>query len=129
MAKYWRAKPKKTKRSKPISGEQRNYMSSEYIRWRKAVYARDKRHCMMCGKKTHRLNAHHIKRWADYPELRFEVSNGISLCIQHHRMVTGKEEQYETLLRSLIQDETQFDIKKLIYEQMNKENKPDENNS
>ena len=56
--------------------------------WRRRVYARDKYTCQECGlqpDKKGQLNAHHIKRWADYPEFRFEVSNGITLCVACHR--------------------------------------------
>ena len=36
-------------------------------------------------KKGYKLNAHHIKSWAFFPELRFEISNGITLCVICHR--------------------------------------------
>ena len=40
----------------------------------------------MCGdNKGGKLNAHHIKSFADYPELRFEVSNGITYCEDCHK--------------------------------------------
>jgi len=56
--------------------------------WRRRVYARDQCTCQKCGlqpNKPRQLNAHHIKPWADYPELRFEVSNGVTLCVACHR--------------------------------------------
>ena len=59
------------------SGSARNM--PEYIAWRKAVYGRDGYTCQDCGaKKT--LTAHHVKQWAHYPALRFDVSNGVTLC-------------------------------------------------
>lgn len=56
----------------------------EYIIWRKAVVERDNWTCQSCGKVGGSLHAHHIKLWKDYPELRYVVDNGITLCIECH---------------------------------------------
>lgn len=61
--------------------------SAAYREWRAAVYRRDNYTCQRCGVRSsrkNRLHAHHIKYWADYPELRFEVSNGLLLCGSCH---------------------------------------------
>jgi len=52
--------------------------------WRKAVLNRDNHACVDCGS-TERLEVDHIKRFADFPELRFDVSNGRTLCNPCHR--------------------------------------------
>jgi 5-methylcytosine-specific restriction endonuclease McrA len=65
----------------------------EYIAWRTAVFTRDKWTCRMCGKTTSTIGgkekrwmqADHIMPWAWYPHLRYEVSNGRTLCLQCHR--------------------------------------------
>ena len=59
--------------------------SSEYVAWRKAVFERDNYTCQNCGRRGGKLEAHHIKSFALYPELRLEVSNGITLCKLYHR--------------------------------------------
>ena len=74
----------------------RNFKDPVYVNWRKKVYARDKYTCQWPGcKSKKKLNAHHIKRWADNPILRFEVNNGITLCWRCHKNIQNKEEQYE----------------------------------
>ena len=61
--------------------------SMEYRDWRKAVYERDGYTCQICGKRGGNLNAHHIKHFAQYPELRMDITNGITLCYDCHRAV------------------------------------------
>ena len=56
----------------------------EYKRWRTEVFKRDGYLCVFCGE-TGRLNADHIKPWRYYPELRYEVSNGRTLCVLCHQ--------------------------------------------
>ena len=65
--------------------------SFEYQNWRKAVYERDNYTCQVCGVKSGKgksvyLESHHLKSFAEYPELRFEVSNGITYCEDCHKI-------------------------------------------
>ncbi len=58
----------------------------EYKIWRKSVFERDNYACIWCGSnKSGTLNADHIKPFADFPELRFDVENGRTLCIDCHK--------------------------------------------
>lgn len=59
--------------------------SKEYRIWREAVFKRDNWTCIWCFKKGVELNADHIKPWAYYPELRFAIDNGRTLCVGCHR--------------------------------------------
>lgn len=55
----------------------------QYAIWRSTVYRRDSYRCRECDSGSF-LVAHHIKSWADYPELRFSLDNGITLCEDCH---------------------------------------------
>ena len=81
-------KPKK-KVWKPItqirSENDKTRQSTTYKAWRMAVLIRDNFTCQRCGKKGGYLEADHIKPFAYFPELRFDVSNGRALCPSCHR--------------------------------------------
>ena len=69
-----------------ISTENSKIRNSIEMRlWREAVFKRDDWTCVLCKERGGKLNADHIKRFADYPELRFELLNGRTLCVICHR--------------------------------------------
>lgn len=72
--------------------------------WRINVFERDKYICQMpdCDKTERYLNAHHIKRFIDYPELRFDIDNGITLCKRCHNKTKGKEDNFIKLFSEII---------------------------
>ncbi len=58
--------------------------------------------CVLCQKKGGEIECHHVKRWCDYPELRYLVSNTVCLCKDCHKLVTNQEEKYEDLFQKMI---------------------------
>lgn len=58
---------------------------AEYKVWRTAVFERDAYTCRECGAHGVRLNAHHILQYAYFPDLRFSVDNGETLCVACHK--------------------------------------------
>lgn len=54
------------------------------------VLVRDDYTCHVCDTQGGYLQVDHIKSWADYPELRFEISNCRTLCMACHYYVTFK---------------------------------------
>lgn len=63
-----------------------------YKAWRTLVFERDNYTCQDCGLHNEKglgksiiLHADHIKPFALFPDLRFEVSNGRTLCFPCHK--------------------------------------------
>lgn len=62
-------------------------LTAEYKRWRYDVYLRDQFTCQHCGDdRGGNLCAHHIKSFANYPDLRFVIGNGVTLCKSCHKI-------------------------------------------
>lgn len=65
------------------------YYSTAYKKWREKIFEKDNYTCQKCGaqsaigERTY-LTPHHIKLFAKYPDLRYEVTNGITLCENCH---------------------------------------------
>lgn len=81
--------------------------SLEYKLWRKSVFVRDNYTCVSCGdrqKSGHplKLQAHHIKPFAYFPELRFAIDNGSTLCLSCHKKTDsyGKKNHNEWVVLS-----------------------------
>lgn len=83
----------------------RFYDDPRYKAWRAKVRKRDSYMCQWpnCGSRI-KLQAHHIRRWADSVLLRFNVDNGITLCRKHHDRIKGKEVHYARFLMLLVQN-------------------------
>ena len=74
---FW--KGGKTKQEKIIR------TSAAYKKWRTEIFKRDGYICQHCGKRGGYLHADHINPFANYPELRFDINNGRTLCVTCHQ--------------------------------------------
>ena len=70
-------------KSKPERVKERK--TAEAYEWTRQIYERDNYVCQICGySKGKILVAHHLNSYADYPNLRYELKNGITLCEPCH---------------------------------------------
>lgn len=81
--------------------------SSSYRSWRLSVFKRDDFTCQMpeCEKRGGILNANHIKKFSDYPELRLLISNGITLCEECHKITKWHELEFENLFTETLKNQ------------------------
>lgn len=65
-----------------------------YKEWRGLVWERDKFKCKIANADCMgRIEAHHILGFSEYPELRYEINNGITLCHAHHPRKRAEEKR------------------------------------
>lgn len=57
--------------------------SPQATEWRRRVFERDGYRCRESARGG-RLHAHHVRPWADEPEMRFDIENGLTLCVDCH---------------------------------------------
>lgn len=77
-------------RSQLAKRQERSDMA--YKEWRKNVWVRDSWKCRISNQDcVGRIEAHHILGWTDYPELRYDINNGITLCHAHHPRKRAEE--------------------------------------
>lgn len=55
-----------------------------YKNWKKSVLERDNYKCTNCGISDVTLYAHHIKPFISFPDERFNINNGTTLCFDCH---------------------------------------------
>ena len=61
------------------------YRCKEYIQWRKSVFERDNYTCQFCGDRGGKLHSDHIKSFIYHQDLRYDISNGRTLCVPCHK--------------------------------------------
>lgn len=75
-----------------------------YKQWMLAVKRRDLWKCQTPDNScSGKLEAHHIFNWCEYPDLRYSLKNGITLCRQHHPRGRVKEEEMKELFLQIIE--------------------------
>lgn len=63
--------------------------SRKWAKLREKCFERDNFICQKCFKRGGYLNAHHIKSYAEYPSLRLDLDNLLTLCQPCHKVTHG----------------------------------------
>ena len=76
---------------------------SAYKNWVKQIKKRDKGRCRINNKDcSGYCEAHHILSWKDFPELRYKINNGITLCQAHHPRKRAEEKRLIPFFSGLV---------------------------
>jgi 5-methylcytosine-specific restriction endonuclease McrA len=65
----------------------RKHRRGKHGAWARAVISRDKATCRHCGISGVQLHAHHVKPYDKFPAIRWDLSNGMTLCFRCHLAV------------------------------------------
>jgi len=85
--------------------EERN--DSAYRDWRYNIWQRDGFKCKIAdGNCKGKIEAHHILAWKDYPELRYKINNGITLCHAHHPRKRADETKLSPYFKQLVAEKS-----------------------
>lgn len=86
-----------------VSREKHVLSEPKYKSWRLSVFTRDKFKCRIGNEDcVGQLEVHHILRWKDYHELRYQVNNGITLCHAHHPRKKSEEKRLSPYFQTLV---------------------------
>jgi hypothetical protein len=84
-----------------ISKNVHSVSEPKYKNWRMSVFTRDNFQCKVCKTKIG-LQAHHILKWVDFVELRYDINNGITLCRAHHPRKVTEEKRLIPIFKELL---------------------------
>lgn len=109
LSNYWKGKRKGQEHPRWVdnrnllakASEKRN--DTSHHEWARNVKMRDKWKCKIENKNcSGRLEAHHILTWREFPELRYQLNNGITLCHAHHPRGRAEEKRLQAEFQQLV---------------------------
>ena len=77
--------------------------SIAYYEWRRQVFGRDKFTCRVCFSKGY-VQANHIYPFRSHKELRHDINNGITLCVDCHKFIFKREELFIELFQGILEN-------------------------
>ena len=91
------------KHDRTLLSKKQERSDSAYKEWRISVYKRDTFTCKINNENCNgRIEAHHILGWTEFPELRYEIRNGITLCHAHHPRKRAEEKRLANYFNELV---------------------------
>lgn len=89
-------------RNKLVKSEKK-HLDCQYREWMFAVKKRDNWQCRINNSDCNgKLESHHILDWKNYPELRYDINNGITLCHAHHPRGRKREAELSPYFQQLV---------------------------
>mgnify|MGYP001601780754 CR=1 FL=1 len=86
-----------------IKHNKRDNVNAEYHLWARNIKRRDGWICKIKNIDCYgRLEAHHILPWSQFPELRYELNNGITLCQFHHPRTRIEETKWASHFQGIV---------------------------
>lgn len=90
-------------RSELAKGDNEYRNSPAHKEWSRSIKNRDGWKCKISNDDcSGKVVAHHILTWKDYPELRYEVNNGITLCHAHHPRKRNEEKELAPFFQEMV---------------------------
>ena len=101
-------RPAKTTRKSKLKLVDDSRISERYNKWRRSILSRDKYQCILCEGKE-RIEAHHITRWVDNENLRFNSANGAALCFNcHDKYHNHNKERFPIKITNILKKYVEF---------------------
>lgn len=86
-----------------LKKSEKKHLDVQYKYWMLEVKKRDRWKCRLLNSDCKgRLESHHIFNWKDFPELRYIITNGITLCVFHHPRGREKEKRMIPIFQELL---------------------------
>lgn len=86
-----------------LKKSEKKHLDAQYKAWSIGVKDRDLWICKLSSNDcSGRLEAHHIYNWIDFPEKRYRLENGITLCHAHHPRGRKNEERFIEVFESIL---------------------------
>lgn len=95
--------PRYKENRESLRTDERHSHDTRYKYWSQSVKNRDGWSCKIHNHDcSGRVEAHHILGWRDFPELRYKLENGITLCRAHHPRGRAEEKRLVPYLQELV---------------------------